>query len=152
MTTDEKLHREIMEELSWNPLINTSELKVVVKKGKVTLMGTVSNCGEKLATECAVRKVKGVKNVVVDLEVKLSTLKKYTDAEITQNIKKVFLLNSDIPHERIKAEVDYGWVFLKGDVTEQYQRITSINAIKYLPGIRGITDLIQVKPRITKGV
>lgn len=152
MKTDEKLQRDVMEELSWDPIINATEIGVAAKNGIVTLTGTVRNYAEKLAAEKAIKKVRGVKGIALDLDVKLSSLDIHTDTEIAENIVNALLLNTAVPDGRIKPKVDYGWVFLEGEVNWQYQKTAAINAVKYLPGVRGVTDLIQIKPNVTTGL
>lgn len=152
MKTDEKLQKDVMEELSWDPIVNATEIGVAVKNGIITLTGNVSSYAEKVAAEKAIKRVRGVKAVALDIDVKLSSLEMRTDTEIAENIVDVLLLNTAVPDERIKAKVDNGWVFLEGDVNWQYQKTAAINAVKYLPGVRGVTDLIQIKPNVRTGL
>lgn len=152
MKTDDKLQKDVIDELSWDPIINATEIGVAVKNGIVTLTGTVSNYAKKVAVEKAVKRVRGVKAIALDIDIKLSSLEIRTDTEIAENILNALLLNTAIPDERIKTKVDNGWVFLEGDVNWQYQKTAAINAVKYLPGVKGVTDLIKIKPNVSTGL
>jgi osmotically-inducible protein OsmY len=52
-----------------------------------------------------------------------------------------------ISSEHIKITVKGGWVTLEGQVEWQYQRQTAENAVRRIKGVKGISNLIQLKPR-----
>jgi osmotically-inducible protein OsmY len=56
-----------------------------------------------------------------------------------------------VPADRIKVSVSKGWVTLEGEVSWQFQRTAAEKAIKHLIGVRGISNLITVKPQVSKG-
>ena len=53
------------------------------------------------------------------------------------------------PHDRIQVTVENGWVTLEGEVEWQYQKSAAENAIKYLMGVKGVTNSIRIKPRVS---
>jgi len=54
-----------------------------------------------------------------------------------------------IPDEKIKVSVEDGNVKLEGDVEWEYQRNQAKTAVENLTGVRFVTNLVAVKPKIT---
>jgi osmotically-inducible protein OsmY len=54
----------------------------------------------------------------------------------------------DVPDEKIKLTVKDGWITLQGDVDWYYQKNAAEFAVKYLSGVKGVTDNIKVKPQV----
>jgi osmotically-inducible protein OsmY len=48
----------------------------------------------------------------------------------------------------IKVTVSGGWVTHEGEVPWQYQKLAAEAAIRHVPGIKGITNLIAVRPHV----
>ena len=61
----------------------------------------------------------------------------------------VAALKSQLPisSEHIKIVVKNGWVTLEGQAEWQYQRQTAENAVRRIKGVKGVSNLIQLKPR-----
>ena len=55
--------------------------------------------------------------------------------------------NKPISSEHIKVVVKNGWVTLEGQVEWQYQRSTAETAVRRIKGVKGVSNLIQIKPR-----
>jgi osmotically-inducible protein OsmY len=119
---------------------------VTVKDGIVTLTGTVASYAEKWNAERAVERVAGVRGVVNDLEVKAPGAQ--TDADLGEAIANSLVWNSLVPQDKIQFRVDHGWVTLKGQVNFEYQRRAAERAVRYLPGVRGVSNLIEVAPSV----
>jgi osmotically-inducible protein OsmY len=54
-----------------------------------------------------------------------------------------------VPQDRIQAKVEKGWLTLEGEVDWFYQKEAAERAVRYLTGIKGLTNLITVRPRPT---
>ena len=128
-------------------LIDPSDIGVAVKEGVVTLSGFVRNYWEKDAAELAAMRVYGVRAVANDLEVKPAS--KRTDGEIARDAVHELENHVSIPSDKIKVTVNKGWVTLEGQVEWQYQKIAAESAVRYLPGVVGVSNLITVKPRVS---
>ena len=61
--SDVELQRDVLDELRWEPSVNTAHIGVAVKNGIVTLTGHVSSFAEKYAAEKAAKRVHGVRAV-----------------------------------------------------------------------------------------
>lgn len=146
MKTDHEIHKDVTEELSWEPILRGSEIGVAVKDGVVTLSGNVDSYVKKLATERAAKLVSGVKAIAVDVEVRPPGALKKTDTEIAHAIMDALKWNSLVRDEKVKVKVDDGWVTLEGEAEWNYQRESVRAAVENLTGVKGITNLIKVEP------
>ena len=151
--TDLELKRSVEAELNWEPSIKSAAaIGVRVKDGIVTLTGPVESYAEKLAGERAALRVMGVKAVANDLEVRLPSSSERTDEDIAKAASNALDWTSGIPRDKIKVTVDKGWVTLKGAVDWQYQRTAAEDAVRYLWGVKGVINLIEVQPGVNKTV
>ena len=149
MKTDTQLKADVSDELAWDLAINAAPIGVAVKDGVVTLTGQLTNFAEKHAVERAVRRVAGVRGIAIDLEVKLAPEHKRSDAEIAEAAIAAMRWHSMVPDERVKVEVETGWVTLTGELDWGYQYASAEQAISPLLGVRGVTNLITIKPRVS---
>ena len=146
--TDDSIRSDVLFELKWDPKIgSSSDIAVAVKDGVVTLSGFVHSYWDKDAAEKAVKRVYGVRGVANDIEVKLSSER--TDPEIARHAVHELENHISIPHDKIKVTVKNGWVTLEGNVDWQYQKTLAESAVKKLRGVIGITNSIEVKPKVS---
>lgn len=152
MKTDVQLQEDVLDELKWEPMLRPSEIGVAVKDGIVTLSGYVSDYSKKLAAEKAVKRVKGVKAVAEDIEVRLpyETLK--NDEEIAREVVNALKWNINVPDDKVSVKVDNGWVTLDGELEYQYQRSATLNAVQNLLGVNGVINLIKLKPALSSSI
>lgn len=147
MKTDLEIQQDVMAELKWEAKINAvkpAEIGVAVKNGIVTLTGNVESYFKKLAAEKAAMRVAGVKVIVNNVEVKVSSIFNKSDTDIAEAILNKIKWSTTIPQDSIKIKVEDGWVTLEGNVTWEYQKISARSAIEDLRGVRGVTNNIKV--------
>jgi len=152
MKTNAVLQKDVQDALKWEPLLHSAEIGVIVKNGVVSLTGTVDSYAKKLQAEHAAKSVLGVKVLVEDIKVRLPNHGSKTDEEIAQEIIAAFKSNSFIPNDKIMVKVENGWVDLDGEVTWDYLRDITENAVKYLPGVKGIYNNITINPEILHSI
>jgi osmotically-inducible protein OsmY len=145
--TDAALREDVLFELKYDPKIASPDIAVAVKDGVVTLSGYVSSYWEKEEAEKAVKRVYGVKGVANDIQVKLGLTR--TDPEIARDAVQELQNHVSIPAENIKVIVKGGWVTLEGTVEWQYQKTLAESAAKKLKGVLGVTNNIEVKPKVS---
>ena len=146
--SDNNIRDDVLLELKWDPKISSaSDLAVGVKDGVVTLSGFVPSFWEKDAAEKAVKRVYGVKGIANDIEVKLFWQR--TDPEIARDAVHELDSHISIPSDRIKVTVKNGWVTLEGTVDWEYQKNLAKSAVKKLKGVTGVTNKIEIKPKVT---
>jgi osmotically-inducible protein OsmY len=147
--TDEQIQRAVLEELKWEPRVNPSEIGVAVKEGVVTLTGWVDSYTKRWAAEEAAHRVRGVKAVANDIEVRLPSSSERTDADIAAAAIRALEWDALIPGEKVQVTVSQGWVTLRGDVEWQFQKEEAERVVRRLSGVRGVTNLTVVTPRVT---
>ena len=149
MKTDAQLQHDVMAELKWEPSVHAAQIGVEVKDGVVTLAGEVSSYAEKWNAERATQRVAGVKALAIDMTVKLSGLGKRTDADIARSVENSLEWTTFLPADSVKTMVEGGWVTLSGEVDWKYQKQTASDAIRYLVGVKGVSNQIVVKPPVS---
>jgi osmotically-inducible protein OsmY len=145
---DSDLRRKVIAELDWEPSVDASQIGVAVKDGIVTLTGSVLSYPERKNAEKAASRIAGVKAVAGDLEIKLFGTAARSDFDIAQSALSSLRFNASVPSDRIQVLVEMGWVTLDGEVEWQYQKTAAENALKYLLGVKGITNRIAIKPKL----
>lgn len=147
MKTDLQLQRDVLEELKFEPSIREAEIGVAAKAGVVTLTGFVDTYVERFSAERAAERVGGVKAVADEIKVKLPGIHQRTDTEIAHAAVNALKWDVQVPDDRIKTYVDDGWIVLEGDVDWQYQKWAAEDAVRKLTGVKGLSNLIAVKPK-----
>jgi len=147
MRTDTQLQKDVIDELRWDPSIREKEIGVAAKGGVVTLTGSVPTYADKYAAERASERISGVRAVADDLVVVYSDRSRRTDTDIAHAVATSLILDVHVP-TAVKATVAGGWVTLDGSVAWQYERDAAARAVRYLEGVRGVTNAIVVKPAI----
>ncbi len=147
--TDEQILKDVLAELKWDARVQPNEIGVAVKDGVVTLMGWVDSYTKKWAAEEAAHRVRGVMAVANDIEVRLPVSAERTDADIAAAAIRALEWDALVPTEKLDITVSKGWVTLKGEVEWQYQKQDVGRVVRRLSGVKGVTNLITVKPRLT---
>lgn len=144
--TDQEIQRDVLAELDWDAQTQPTEIGVTVADGVVTLTGQVDSYARRWAAERCAHRVRGVRAVASDLEVRLPDAEERTDADIAIAASRALEWDSFVPAERLDVTVANGWVMLRGEVEFGFQRRTAERELRRLRGVRGITNLIEVRP------
>ncbi len=147
MSDDKHLKQAVLDELQWEPSVNAAHIGVTAKDGVITLMGHVENYFEKSAAEKAARRVKDVRAVAEEIEVRLPFSVKHGDEDIASAAVDRLRWDSTFPDGAVKAKVEKGWVTLTGEVDWHYQQEAAANDVRGLWGVTGISNEIAIKPR-----
>ena len=147
MKTDSQLKKDVEEEVDWDPELNAAAIGVLAKNGVVTLTGHIDTFAEKSAAERAVRRVGGVKAISVELDVKLSPSHQRSDTDIAEAARTALVWNTVVA-DKVQASVENGWLTLRGEVEWDFQRESAQASVHSLAGVRGISNLIMLKPRV----
>jgi osmotically-inducible protein OsmY len=145
--TDEQIQRDVLDEPSWEARVQPNEIAVAVKDGIVTLGGWVDSYVKKWAAEDAALRVRGVKAVANEIEVRLPIDAERTDPGIAAAALYALEWDAGIPLDRVKVVVANGWVTLTGEVDWYHQREDAERAVRRLLGVRGVTNLMTVVAR-----
>lgn len=146
---DLKLRQLIEDELEWEPSLDAADIGVAVDEGVVTLMGHVKTYSERMASENAVKRVKGVRALVQDLEVQFGRSDLTSDDQIAKRAADLVKWNATIPRDGIQIKVQDGVVTLSGIVDWKYQSEQVRRRIGELKGVKSVHNLIKVKTRVS---
>jgi osmotically-inducible protein OsmY len=145
--SDEEIQRDVLEELKWDARVQPNEIGVAVKDGVVTLTGWVDSYLKKWAAEEAAHRVRGVKAVANDIEVRLPSESTRTDADIAAAATRALEWDALVPLDKVKVTVSKGWVTLEGEVEWEYQKEDAERVVRRIAGVRGVTNLLVVRPK-----
>lgn len=148
MLDDVKLQKAVLAELNWDPSVPAAQIGVTANSGVVTLTGHVGSYAAKYATERAAARVQGVKAIAEELGVQLDDRFKRGDEAIAGAIVERFSWDTTIPENAVKAQVEDGWVSLRGEVRWHFEKEAAETAVRTLAGVIGVINHVTVKPRV----
>jgi osmotically-inducible protein OsmY len=148
MKSDSEIERDVKEELKWNPDLDSSDIGVSVSNGVVTLTGFVKSYTDRYEAEAAAKRVAGVVGLANDIEVRIPSIDQRPDPDIARDAVAALKAQLPFSSENIKVTVKTGYVTLEGQAEWQYQRITAEKAVRRIKGVKGVSNLILVKPRV----
>lgn len=146
---DNTLRQNIIDELEFEPSIDAANIGVAVDAGVATLTGHVPTYMQKASVESIVRRVKGVKGIAEEIEVRPFSANLTADDEIAKRAVSTLKWNTVVPDDSVNVQVEKGWISLRGSVEWQYQKEAAADAVRALSGVLGVTNRIEVKPRVS---
>jgi osmotically-inducible protein OsmY len=141
------LRDDVLAELEFEPSIDATGIGVAVDNGVVTLSGYVPNYAQRIAAEKAAQRVKGVRAVAVDLEVRLPSEARHDDDKIAGRAVNVLSWSVGVG-DNVKVLVDSGWVTLSGETPWFYQKQEAERLIRQLEGVIGVSNNIAVRSKV----
>ena len=144
--SDEAVREAVLFQLDWEPSLDAATIGVSIDEGVVALTGYVESYAAKLTAEKAAKRVYGVKGVANDLQVKL--LDERIDPDIAHDAVTALRNTVSVP-SNTKVTVRNGFLVLEGTVDWMYQKMAAEKAVKYLKGVKGVTNDIRVQPRVS---
>lgn len=147
----ERLRRYILEELAFDPRTDASGIGVAVENRIVTLTGHVRSIANKTAVVNAVKRLKGVRGIVVDIEVRPTIELKVEDEEIAKRAASILVWRGVSPHDSIAIIVENGHVTLSGTVDWQFQKSAIEEDVRRLTGVTGVSSEIAIRSTSPKG-
>lgn len=152
MTTDHSIKTEVLAELAWEPMVNADHLGVAARDGIVTLTGHVESYWQKRAAEKSASRVKGVKAIAQEIEVRLPLHITRSDEDIAAAAVNRMSWDGAIPPDAIMVSVTDGVVTLTGNFDHAYQRIAALWAVQSLWGVRDVDNQVAVLGPMKKPV
>jgi osmotically-inducible protein OsmY len=141
---DVRTRDAVMRQLEWDPEVDASGIGVAAKRGVVTLTGFIDSYSAKLAAERAAKRVRGVRAVANDIDVRLRLER--TDADLAADVVRALELRSTIPRS-VQAVVHNGHITLTGQVNWPFQHRDAEKAVRHIRGVRGVVNRIAVVPQ-----
>ncbi|HWD66914.1 MAG TPA: BON domain-containing protein [Caulobacteraceae bacterium] len=148
MRTDSDIKRDVENELSWDPDIDSADIAVAVKDQVVALTGFVRSFSQKWQAERDAKRVLGVSGIANDIEVRLPSVNQRPDPDIARDAVTALKFQLPFWHEHLTPVVKNGWVTLEGDAEWYFQRERAETAVRHVRGVTGVSNMITVKPRV----
>ena len=142
---DLQLKTDVLAELKYEPSVKVTDIGVLVKNGVVTLNGYATNYAEKWNAVRVVKRIAGVKAIADDIAVSLINAHVKTDGDIAEAVANQIKGSQAIPAGAVQVTVREGEVTLEGDVEWRYQKQAAEDAVRYLEGVKGVTNLMSIK-------
>ncbi len=149
MSNDAQLQDAVLSALRWEPSVTASHVGVTASAGIVTLTGHVDDFASKHAAETAALRVKGVKAVADELEIRLPFAKTRADDQIASAAVARLAWDVTIPQDAVQIRVEHGWVTLTGEVEWHYQKENAARNVGMLFGVLGVADHLTLKSRVS---
>ena len=148
MSEDSELQQSVLDEFKWEPSVAAGHIGVTANEGVITLSGHVENYAAKHAAETAARRVKGVRAVAEEIEVRLPFDIQRSDEQIAAAAIERLSWNVSVPANSILVRVEKGWVTLTGEVDFWYQKEAAEDDIRPLHGVIGVSNQATIRPRV----
>jgi VCBS repeat-containing protein len=133
----------VEDELSFDPLVDSSGIRVENLGGDIALNGTVPSYPQYLEAAAAARRIAGVTSVHNHLEVVLPPGEDRDDPALSAAANDALDLNITIP-DTVEAAAHNGSITLTGTVSYGYQRIAAEATVAALTGVRNVKDDIEI--------
>lgn len=148
MHNDINIREDVQAELEFEPRLDATAIGVAVTHGVVTLSGHVSSYAEKVAAEHAAQRVKGVKGLALDLEVRLRGVSPPDDTQIAERAASLLSWSVLAPKHGVKIRCEDGWVTLEGEVPWRFLKDEAERSVRNLAGVKGVTNNITLRSSV----
>lgn len=149
MKSDSEIKKDVEDELRWEPDLDATDIAVTVKDGVVALAGFVPSYAQKFLAEKVAKRVAGVVGVANDIEVRVPAVDQRPDPDIARDAVNALKSQLPLTYQDIRVTVSNGWITLEGDVEWNYQKERAENAVRWVKGVKGVINTIEVKPKVT---
>ena len=143
MSKTKDIRQAVESELTFDPLVDATDIEVVNMNGEVALNGTVPSYPQYLEAAAAAERVDGVKNVHNHLEVVLSAADSRDDPTLTTAANNALMLNVTVP-VGVEATAHNGNSKLTGTVRYGTERTAAELTVGALTGVRNVKDGIEI--------
>lgn len=136
------LRDAVVQQLEWDSEVDATDVGVSARGGVVALTGFIDTYAGKLAAERAAKRIRGVRAVANDIQVRLRLGR--TDPEIAADIDAALRMRVAIP-ETVQAVVHSGHITLTGLVPTYFIRALAAEAVRHISGVSDVTNYIRVE-------
>ena len=141
--SDRMLENDVKDELDWDPLLDSTQIVVKVRAGRVTLTGAVPSYYDVLRATQGALSVHGVR--AVDNEILIGLIAEViADDDLAAVCAAAIDAERWVPKGAVVAEVQKGWVTLTGAVRCHYQRQAAERAVNWVDGVRGVANHVVI--------
>lgn len=129
-----------------NDLLNTEGITgigVRVEAGTAFLMGVVPNVAAKERAFDVVAKVKGVRDIVSELEIAAG--EPIDDTALANDVAEALSDNPDLEIADLDVQVHDGDVLLSGEVSDRRQKEMATRVAESVPGVRSVRNQLTIR-------
>jgi osmotically-inducible protein OsmY len=148
MKTDASIRVDVENELRWDPSVDEKAILIKVVDGVVSLQGSVPHFSDRWAAEVLTERVAGVRAIANDIEVKIPKPGERSDSDIASAAASALKWHFALESSDIQPVVKQAWITLSGHVSYGYQKTVAEGAVRYLRGVKGVFNHIEVRPAI----
>jgi osmotically-inducible protein OsmY len=148
MKTDANIRVDVENELRWDPSVDEKGILVKVDNGVVSLQGSVPHFSDRWTAEEVTKRVAGVRAIANDIEVKIPKPGERSDSDIASAAANALKWHFVLESSDIQPIVKQGWITLSGHVSHGYQKTVAEGAVRYLFGVKGVFNNIEVRPEV----
>lgn len=147
MIIDEKIKKNVTDQLYWDHRVDAADVQIDVEDGVVTLTGSVPSFTAKDAAYDDTWFVDGVRLVINDLDVEYVTKTEMpSDDDIQRYVIEKLRWNPDLASYKIEVEVSKGWVTMEGTVDAYWKKVRARMEAEEVIGVLGVTNKLAVVP------
>lgn len=139
--TNADMTRWVREALREDPRVDVSDIAVTVKKGVVTLGGSVDNLAEKKYSDAEATKIRGVLGVINEISI---TPGKHNDADIAGWVTRRIENSATISSKSIHVACQNGVVTLTGSVGSNAEQNEAGLLASEIRGVRQVDNRLTV--------
>ncbi|HTU08929.1 MAG TPA: BON domain-containing protein [Trebonia sp.] len=143
MSKTKDTRKAVEDELTFDPLVDATDIKVMNMNGDVALNGTVPSYPQYQEAAAAAQRVEGVKNVHNHLEVVLPPDDSRDNPTLTTMANNALRLNITVP-DGVEATAHDGNITLTGSVKYGTERTAAELTVAALAGVRNVRDDIEI--------
>lgn len=145
VVSDEKIKKDVVDQLYWDSRVDASEIDIEVDDGKVVLKGDVPDYGSKASASSDAWTIEGVTAVENDIMVNYpSSITVPRDEDIASNIRTSLELDVDIDAADIDISVTGGIVTLEGSVDAYWKKERVEHKASNSEGVVDIVNKISI--------
>jgi osmotically-inducible protein OsmY len=138
---DLRIRDAVSKELTWDSEVDATAIGVSSRDGAVTLTGFIDSYAGKLAAERAAKRVRGVRAVANDVQVRVRLER--TDEDIARDAALALQFHAT-QLDHVQATVHQGQITLTGAVPSFFKRSVAENAVKHIKGVHHVINRVDV--------
>ncbi len=143
ISKDEELNYRINRLLLWNSNLDSSDIRITVNKGIITLTGVVDAFWKKRLAEDLVVQLTGTRGVKNDL--KVSPKEERPDKNIGEDIVEALKRNISVDVEPLNVKVKNGKVTVSGKVSSSIAKDAVTETIQSTSGVRSLENNLKIR-------
>jgi osmotically-inducible protein OsmY len=146
---DEDIRQSVIKNLNEDPDLEETDIRVSVKRGMVTLEGSVDAYWKKWEAEYTTCNVRGVCDILNKVTVVPTMM--IADKVIAEDVEAAIERRRNVNIEDIDIRVENGVVTLSGTVPDWDAHRAAINAAEFTKGVIDVLDELTIQPLVTVG-